>query len=113
MRSLGETPTDADVAIMVKDVDTDGSGAIDFDEFTQMMAGLIKTSNDEEELKAAFRVFDKDGSGTIDDTELRGILTSLGEPLTRAECDELFAEADKDGDGSINYIEFVKVLMSR
>lgn len=55
------------------------------------------------------QVFDKDGNGFISAAELRHIMTNLGEKLTDEEVDEMIREADIDGDGQINYEEFVKV----
>jgi calmodulin len=40
-------------------------------------------------------------------------MTNLGEKLTDEEADEMIREADVDGDGMINYVEFVKKMMSR
>jgi len=45
--------------------------------------------------------------------ELRHIMTNLGEKLTDEEVDEMIREADIDGDGQINYEEFVKVMMAK
>ena len=57
-------------------------------------------------------VFDKDGNGFISAAELRHVMTNLGEKLTDEEVDEMIREADVDGDGQINYEEFVKMMMS-
>ena len=65
-------------------------------------------NQEEEELKEAFRVFDKDGNGFISAAELRHIMTNLGEKLTDEEVDEMIREADIDGNDQINYEEFVK-----
>ena len=40
-------------------------------------------------------------------------MTNLGEKLTDEEVDEMIREADVDGDGQINYEEFVKVMMAK
>ena len=42
-----------------------GNGTIDFPEFLTMMARKMKDSDSEEEIREAFRVFDKDGNGFI------------------------------------------------
>ena len=42
-----------------------GNGTIDFEEFLVMMAKKMKEEDSEEELREAFRVFDKDGNGYI------------------------------------------------
>ena len=42
--------------------------------------------------------------------ELFEVMTSLGDVLSEVETEELIAEADIDGDGNINYEEFVEML---
>lgn len=61
----------------------------------------------------AFKVFDKDNNGFISAAELRHVMTNLGEKLTDEEVDEMIREADVDGDGQVNYEEFVKMMMGK
>ena len=63
--------------------------------------------------RAARREFDKDGNGFISAAELRHVMTNLGEKLTDEEVDEMIREADVDGDGQVNYDEFVKMMMAK
>merc|ERR1711924_74114 len=111
MRSLGQNPTEAELQDMINEVD--GSGTIDFPEFLNLMARKMKDTDSEEEIKEAFKVFDKAGNGFISAAELRHVMTNLGEKLTDEEVDEMIREADVDGDGQINYDEFVKIMMSK
>lgn len=87
-----------------------------------------------QELREAFQVFDKDGNNYISSDELRQVMISvgksfqsctseidtdswlyyihtyIGERLSEEELDEMIREADVDGDGQINYEEFVKMM---
>jgi len=71
-------------------------------EFLYLMSQSVKEIDTEQELLNAFKVFDKDNSGTISSDELRNVLKSLGENLTDAELDEMIKLADHNGDGSID-----------
>ena len=50
---------------MIKEVDIDGNGEIDFDEFLAMMAKKLKETDLEEDIREAFRVFDNKNSGWV------------------------------------------------
>src|ERR1700732_4116283 len=78
MRSLGQNPTEAELQDMINEVDADGNGEIDFPEFLTMMARKMKDTDSEEEIKEAFKVFDKNGDGKISAAELRHVMTNLG-----------------------------------
>nr|XP_048706118.1 calmodulin-like protein 3 [Caretta caretta] len=113
MRSLGQNPTEAKLQDMVGELDTDGSGTVDFPEFLSLMARKMRDMDSEEEIREAFRVFDEDGIGYISAAELRHVMTNLGEKLTDEEVDEMIKEADADGNGQVNYEEFVRMMVSK
>ena len=69
-------------------------------------------NDSEEELVEAFRVFDRDGNGFISAAELRSVKNGLGENLTDEDVDEMIRDADIDGDGQINYEEFIENLIN-
>ena len=67
-----------------------------------LSSSLILTSN----------LSHQDGNGFISRTELRHVMMNLGEAVSEEECDAMVDEADKDGDGSINYEEFYSMMTS-
>lgn len=79
LRSLGQNPTQAELDDMVIEVDDDGDGAVDFQQFLTIMARTNQTAaNDGEEIDAAFKAYDKDGTGYISAADLKNVMTSLG-----------------------------------
>uniref|UniRef100_A0A8C6G6P8 EF-hand domain-containing protein n=1 Tax=Mus spicilegus TaxID=10103 RepID=A0A8C6G6P8_MUSSI len=70
MRSLGQNPTEAELQDMINEVDAASNGTIDFPEFLTMMARKMKDTDSEEEIREAFRVFDKDDNALLH-TKLR------------------------------------------
>lgn len=58
-------------------------------------------------------MFDKDGDGTIDTKELGAVMRSLGQNPDMEEIEEMIDEADEDGSGSINFPEFVGLMLKK
>ncbi|KAF3456922.1 hypothetical protein FNV43_RR01576 [Rhamnella rubrinervis] len=112
IRSLDQNPTEEELQDMINEVDADGNGTIEFAEFLNLMAKKMKETDAEEELREAFKVFDKDQNGYISANELRHVMINLGEKLTDEEVEQMIREADLDGDGQVNYDEFVKMMMT-
>ena len=54
----------------------------------------------------------RSNSAGIVTSELKHVMTNLGEKLSEEEVNEMINEADTDGDGQINYEEFVKMMNS-
>ncbi|KAJ0006060.1 hypothetical protein Pint_36747 [Pistacia integerrima] len=109
--SLDQNPTEEELHNMINEVDMNGNGTIELGEFLNLMARKTKECEAEEELREAFKVFDKDQDGYISPNELRHVMMNLGEKLTDEEVDQMVREADLDGDGQVNYEEFVRMMM--
>ncbi|XP_076466190.1 uncharacterized protein LOC143297656 [Babylonia areolata] len=110
MRSLGHNPTDCELQDIVSELNTDGSGTINFPTFATIMRLRMKDTDSEEEIMDAFRVFDPDHSGSISSSDLRHIMSNLGEKLTEDELQEMLREADLDGDGRVSISDFVRMM---
>jgi len=111
MRNHGLNPTDDELKDMIRNVDKNSNGAIDFNEFIEMM--VRRDAKVEEDVMHAFRVFDRDGDGYISVEELRLTMNNLGEPLTDQEVRSMIEEADLDGDGRINFQEFARLMQTQ
>jgi len=62
-------------------------------------------------LQTAFKMFDRDADGQISAAEFKTVMGSLVEKLTDADAEKMFRDADKDGDGTINFDEFTAMLI--
>jgi len=102
-----------EVKAIMASLDTDKSGRVDYTEF---LAATMERSLylKEERLYTAFKLFDKDGSGTITAKELKEVLGSNDILASKDDAywNSLLKEADINGDGEIDYAEFVAMMSS-
>jgi calmodulin len=66
-----------------------------------------------QEFKEAFDIFDVDGGGTITAEELGDVMRSLGQKPTRAQLEAMVNEIDADGDGAIDFPEFLTMMLRK
>jgi calmodulin len=111
--SVGMQPTDSELQEMIKELDTDGSGDIDLEEFLKAMQDKLQDPEGEEIISEAFRMFDADGSGALSHAEMKTVLVNLGEKMEDEEVMELINAADVDGDGEVNLKEFLAIVLDR
>ena len=114
MRSMGESPTEEELQEMVKEVDANGNCTMEFSEFlTKMGKRKMSENPNKQDLYDAFRFFDRDGNGFISLAELRYVMTKMGQEIANEEFEQMIKEADLDGDGLVDYREFVKMLTGK
>ena len=80
-----------------------GNKLFDFNETQSIISRRAPPPEKEDTIRDCFRIFDKDGNGYVSASELRHVLTNLGERLSDEEVDEMIREADITGDGQVNY----------
>jgi len=110
MRALGLNPTDDELTQMVKEVDIDGNGEVDFEEFCTMMVRRMEDTDGDEEILEAFQVIDRDGDGFITESDLKDLLANLGDKVTEEEISDMIKEVDLDGDGKVSFVEFLAMF---
>ncbi|KAE9615476.1 hypothetical protein Lal_00020957 [Lupinus albus] len=111
MGSLGQHPSDQELDKLIREVDGDGDGCINLQEFIELNTKGVDSDDVLENLKDAFTVFDMDGNGTITADELNAVMRSLGEECSLAECRRMIAGVDCNGDGMIDFEEFRVMMM--
>lgn len=99
------------LAAILLEVDSDGSGSIDYTEF--LAATIDKRLYIKEDvLWSAFKTFDVDGNGTIDKTELRKVLAddSVQDVMGMKDIELMIKDVDNNGDGAIDFDEFCAMM---
>lgn len=66
---------------MIADIDKDGSGTVDFEEFLVMMTAKMGERDSREEILKAFKLFDDDNTGKISFKNLKRVAKELGENI--------------------------------
>ncbi len=106
---FGREISDEEVDDMFSKVDTDNSGEIDYSEF------VIATMSEkqilhENKIQTAFKMFDKDGGGSISKEEIKQIL-SFGQSIDEDTVNQIMKQVDDNGDGEISYQEFSEMML--
>ena len=113
MRSLNMDPTEEELKEMIDEVDLDGNGEIDVEEFVTLMNRRSKETDTEEVIINAFKVFDIEGNGLLSITDMRHIMINMTNSGLEDDLDDILINADTDGDGFIKYEEFIRMLLTR
>merc|ERR1712179_742556 len=111
MRSMGFEASQEDIDKMMEEMDGDGEGDIDFEEFLKLMEKKILSHDPKEEMTRAFGYFCEDGKSSITLKDLRRVADELGDTITDDELKGLIKSATKKEDATkITLEEFLKVM---
>merc|ERR1711959_206384 len=71
------------------------------------------TEEQKQELREAFDLFDTDGSGAVDATELHTAMKALGFEPKKEEISKMIKKMDKDGDATVDFEEFCVMMAEK
>ena len=102
-------PPDEEVKSIIRDVDTDGNGSVEFLEYCNLVKMIDLGEQTEDELKDAFMLW-SEGRKVISTAEMHKAMTTLGDKLSEDEFKEFMKDADSDANGNIDYEEYKRAL---
>lgn len=109
LKTLGYPFVKAELQRAIHKEDVKNTGRISFDSFCNIMIPYLPINDEEDdeimqqELKEAFKLYDKAGNGYIPVSSLREILSALDDQLTPDQINEMITEIDTDGSGTVDF----------
>ena len=110
LQNIGDFKTDKEILQMIREVDLDKNGTIEFNEFAiyfDKQIGSIQTRR--EEMRLTFNTFDINGDGFITFDELKTVFSSLGEEMDVENMKNMIQKVDLNHDGKLDFNEFAKL----
>lgn len=110
MTSLGFEAKSAAIFQMISDLDADGNGTIDFEEWLTLMTKRVSDKDTRANINKVFALYDDERTGFISVKNLRRIAQELSENISEEELQELITRADLDQDGLVSEDEFYSIM---
>jgi len=115
LRAMGQDPSEEDVKQILNEADLDNNNYLSFDEFqAALLPYILDEMKDgrmtEPELRSCFNSMDLNGDGHISNWEFTNIFTTQLELLSLEEANVLLRWADRDGDGTVGWEEFIHIF---
>ncbi|KAK8863955.1 Centrin-3 [Tritrichomonas musculus] len=110
MRAMGFEVSKQEIMEIMDAKDPDGTGAINFAAFQEVVGERMAKRDPVEEIRKAFQLFDDDHTGKISAKNLRRVARELGENMNEDELQAMIDEFDTDHDGQISEAEFIAIM---
>jgi len=113
LRKKGSTAATEELQNLMNEIDIDGNGELDYEEFVAATLSMA-SQHSGDAMEKTFAYFDVDGDGSITIEEFKMALDKMppGARANFGDVNELIEMADQDGDGLIDYEEFVAMMTS-
>ncbi|XP_063700635.1 troponin C-like [Culicoides brevitarsis] len=115
LTTLGVKLKEEELEALCKEVDKNGSGMIEFNEYVELAKIYIEPEEDYKqvysELRQVFMIFDKANKGYLELAEFKSVLKEIEPELPDQELDDIVDEVDADGSGRIEFEEFLEVMI--
>ena len=114
LKRLNMSVTSREIENMIEKLNRDekSSKRITFSSFLFLLQERFKDTKTEAQFIEAFKMFDQDQNGLISKADLVKTFKNLGNSITEEESVEKIKEFDWDGDHHLNYMEFVRMMIS-
>merc|ERR1712194_241902 len=113
MRSLGYDTEHGEAAEHVKNLDKDGSGALEFNEFYDLLTARFSENTSKDELQRVYKLFDTDGTGHLTVAHMRNIADIVGDNISDDGLGDMILKNDMDNDGPMTFEDFYNVLTKK
>lgn len=110
MVSLGFDSKNGSIFQMITELDSDGNGNLDFNEFFGLMTTKISDKNSRAQYAKVFAIYDEERKGYLTADDLVRVAQTLGENISAEEIAELIKRADSDHDGVVSEEEFYNIM---
>lgn len=114
LNTLGQQFDEGELQALIDEEDPEETGRVNFDQFANIASNFLIEDEDAEamqqELKEAFRLYDREGNGYITTSTLKEILGALDDKLTNDDLDGMINEIDADGSGTVDFEEFMEMM---
>ena len=113
IRALGFDVKKDQIRKMMSDLGKEPSDSIKFEEFVICMKDRMQDKGTREEVMKIFALFDDEQTGKITFRNLKRVAMEIGESISDEDLREMIEEADRDGDGALNFEEFYRIMKRR
>ena len=111
LRICGAAPSQQELDMIIKNLEDNKNEYIPFEKFLVILEKLLQNQDTEEDIINAFKKLDKLDNGTINEEDLRNLMSNYENPLNSQEIEDIIQEANVDENGYINIQRFVKLLL--